>query len=201
MITGGTTPDGVVQKPLFTEPEEQKVAQTTLEVLREFERLPSSADLKKPEVLQKIVERVTEAVRPAQGVLPGIGEKVDIAKVVAKTIEVRNELSIDIPRIIVTPRGDTTSGFKPFMLDCKAIRLQPMSQEILIQHLQSNERFRLRSGDGVIPESRLEDYLVRGLMAFDDINYDDINHHYFNNDDDKYINDTGANRPASDDWR
>lgn len=162
-----------VQKPLFSEPEEQKVAQTTLEVLREFERLPTSADLKKPEVLKKIVERVTEAVRPAQGVLPGVAEPVDIEKVVSKTIDVRNELSIDIPRIIVTPRGDTTSGFKPFTLDCKTIRLQPVSQEILIQHLQSNERFRLRSGDAVIPEARLEDYLVRGLMDFDDINYDE----------------------------
>ena len=173
VIQGHTTSEGVVQKPLFTEPEEQRVAQTTLDVLREFERLPSSADLKKPDVLQKIVERVTEAVRPAQGVLPGIGEKVDIAKVVAQTIDVRNEMSIDIPRIIVTPRGDTTSGFKEFTLDCRTIRLQPVSQEILIQHLQSNERFRLRSGDAVIPESRLEDYLVRGLMDFDDINYDE----------------------------
>ena len=42
-----------MQKPLFTEPEEQKIAQTTLEVLREFERLPTSADLKKPEGLKK----------------------------------------------------------------------------------------------------------------------------------------------------
>lgn len=177
-LIGSTTPPeasapGLVQKPLFTEPEEQKIAQTTLEVLREFERLPASADLKKPEVLKKIIERVTEAVRPTQPSLPGTAEPVDIAKVVAQTIDVRNELSIDIPRIIVTPKGDTTSGFKPFALDCKAIRLQPVSQEILIQHLQSNERFRLRSGDAVIPEARLEDYLVRGLMDFDDINYDD----------------------------
>ncbi len=173
-LIGPSTPEALVtQKPLFTEPEEQRVAQTTLEVLREFERLPSSADLKKPEVLQKIVDRVSEAIRPAQPSLPGIAEKVDIAKVVEKTIDVRNELSIDIPRIIVTPKGDTSAGFKPFTLDCKSIRLQPVSQEILIQHLQSNERFRLRSGDAVIPESRLEDYLVRGLMDFDDINYDE----------------------------
>ncbi len=173
-LIGSSTPDiPMKQQPLFTEPEEQKVAQATLDVLREFERLPSSADLKKPDVLQKIVERVTDAVRPAQAVLPGTVEPVDIAKVVAKTIDVRNELSIDIPRIIVTPRGDTKSGFKDFTLDCKTIRLQPVSQEILIQHLQNNERFRLRSGDAVIPENRLEDYLVRGLMDFDDINYDE----------------------------
>lgn len=177
-LVGNATPPeastpGEVQKPLFTEPEQQKVAQATLDVLRDFERLPSSADLMKPEVLQKIVERVTEAVRPTQAVLPGTVEQVDIAKVVSQTIDVRNELSIDIPRIIVTPRGDSKSGFRDFELDCKSIRLQPVSQEILIQHLQSNERFRLRSGDAVIPETRLEDYLVRGLMDFDDINYDD----------------------------
>jgi type III restriction enzyme len=162
-----------VQRPLFTEPAELRVAQTTLEVLREFERLPTSADLKKPDVLKRIVDRVTEAVRPNQPALPGTVEQLDIAKIVAQTIDVRNELSIDIPRIIVTPRGDSQSGFRDFDLDCKSIRLQPVSQEILIQHLQSNERFRLRSGDAIIPEQRLEDYLVRGLMDFDDINYDE----------------------------
>ncbi len=174
IITGGTTPDGAVQKPLFAEPEEQRVAQTTLDVLREFERLPSSADLKKPEVIQKIIARVTKAVRPSQALLPEMEEPIDIAKVVEQTIDVRNELSIDIPRIIVTPKGPTTSGYKPFKLDCSNVRLQPVSQEILIQHLQSNERFRLRSGDAVIPEARLEDYLVRGLMDFDDIDYNEI---------------------------
>jgi type III restriction enzyme len=173
LIGPSTAEAQVTQPPLFTAPEEKKLAEITLEVLREFERLPSSADLKKPEVLQKIVERVTEAARPAQAALPGIVETANIAKVVEQTIDVRNELSIDIPRIIVTPKGDTSSGFKPFTLECKAIRLQPVSQEILIQHLQSNERFRLRSGDAVIPEARLEDYLVRGLMDFDDINYDE----------------------------
>ncbi len=174
-LIGSSTPDAETkQKPLFTEPEEQKVAQTTLDVLQEFERLQSSADLKKPDVLEKIVKRVTEAIRPVQGILPGTVPEVDVAKVVAQTIDVRNELSIDIPRIIVIPRGPTNSGFRPFKLDCKAIHKQPVSQEILIQHLQSNERFRLRSGNAVIPESRLEDYLVRGLMDFEDINYDEV---------------------------
>ncbi len=164
---------GTVQKPLFTEPEEQKVAEATLEVLREFERLPSSADLKKPEIMKKIVERVTEAVRPTQATLPGVVQPVNIAQVVEKTVELRNDLSIDIPRIIVSPKGDTTAGFRDFDLDCKNIRLQPVSQEILIQHLQDNSRYRLRSGDAVVAEKRLEDYLVRGLMDFDDVNYDE----------------------------
>ena len=170
------TPAGAAaatQKPLFTDPAEQKIAQTTLEVLPEFERLPSSAELQKPEVLKKIVDRVADAIRPTQAALPGIVEEVDIAKIVEQTIELRNQLSIDIPRIIVVPRGDAKAGYKDFSLETASIRLQPVSQDILVQHLQSNERFRLRSGDAIIPESRPEDYLVRGLMDFDDINYDE----------------------------
>lgn len=167
----GATP--ATQKPLFTDPAEQKVAQTTLEVLPEFERLPSSAELQKPDVLKKIVDRVADAVRPTQAALPGITQEVDIAKIVEQTIELRNQLSIDIPRIIVVPKGDGKAGYKDFDLETASIRLQPVSQEILIQHLQSSERFRLRSGDAVIPESCPEDYLVRGLMDFDDINYDE----------------------------
>lgn len=130
-INGGTTPDGEVQPPLFTEPEEQKVAQATLEVLREFERLPSSEELKKPEVMQRIVDRVSEAVRPAQGILPGTITPVDIAKVVEKTIEVRNELSIDIPRIIVTPR-DAKCGYK-------TLKFQSNSERIMATILESDE--------------------------------------------------------------
>src|SRR5437588_10907800 len=37
----------------------------------------------------------------------------------------------------------------------------------------SGAQYRLISGDGIIPEERLEDYLVRGLVDFDDVNYDE----------------------------
>jgi type III restriction enzyme len=161
------------QKALFDSEAERQVAKVTMEVLRDFERLASSAELLRPEVKEKIVHRVKEAMRPAQGQLPAFEREVDVEKVVGMTVEKRNELSIDIPRINVVPRGVARAGYQDFDLDCRAIRLQPVSQEILIQHLQSNERFRLRSGDGIVPEKSLEDYLVRGLMDYDDIHYDD----------------------------
>jgi type III restriction enzyme len=125
--------------------------------------------------LKKIVARVEEAIRPAQGELPMIAAETpdNIPWVVEKTIDLRNELSIDIPRIVVIPRGDVKSGFKDFDLEPPAGRLQPVSQEILLQSLQDNRQYRLRSGDAVIAERRPEDYLVRGLMDFDDINYDE----------------------------
>ena len=97
----------------------------------------------------------------------------DIAKIVEQTVDYRNELSIDIPRIVVVPKGDARCGFRDFTLDVKGIHLQPVSQEILIQHLHDHGRFQLRSGDAVVQENRPEDYLVRGLMDFDDVDYDD----------------------------
>lgn len=162
------------QPMLFENPKEQEAAKATLEVIqREFERLPRSSDLTKPEIQEKIVERVKEIITPVQKELEGIGEKVDVAKVVASTITLRNELSIDIPRIILQPVGEVTRGYQEFSLNLSSIRLLPVDNEILIQELHRREQHRLMSGTGILPEEQLEDYLVRGLIDFNDICYDD----------------------------
>ena len=162
------------QTMLFENPKEQEAAKVTLEVIRrEFERLPRSTDLAKPEIQHQIVEKVMEIITPLQKELEGIAEKVDVAKVVASTITLRNELSIDIPRIIVQPVGDVTRGYREFSLNLSSIRLLPVDNEILIQELHRREQYRLMSGTGILPEERLEDYLVRGLIDFNDICYDD----------------------------
>jgi type III restriction enzyme len=161
-------------KLLFDKPKEQEAAKATLDVIhREFERLPRSADLAKPEIQQQIVEKVKEIITQAQGELEGIAEKVNVAEVVAKTITLRNELSIDIPRITVQPVGDVTRGYREFNLDLSNVRLQPVDNEILIQELHRREQHRLMRGTGKVPEEKLEDYLVSGLTDFNDICYDD----------------------------
>lgn len=161
-------------KLLFENPKEQEAAKATLEVIRrEFEHLPRSADLTKPEIQKQIVEKVKEIITPAQQELEGIAEAVNVAEVVAKTITLRNELSIDIPRITVQPVGDVTRGYREFNLSLVGIRLQPVDNEILIQELHRREQHRLMSGTGIVPEKKLEDYLVRGLIDFNDICYDD----------------------------
>jgi len=70
---------------LFDDPKAREVAKATLEVIRrEFERLPRSADLAKPEIQKQIVEKVKEIITPAQQELEGIAEPVNVAEVVAK---------------------------------------------------------------------------------------------------------------------
>lgn len=162
------------EKLVFESPKEQEAAKATWEIIRrEYERLPRSADLAKPEIQKEIAEKVKAAIAPAQGELEGVAEKINVEQVVAKAIQVRNERSIDIPRITLQPVGEVTRGFREFKLDLSSVRLQPVDNEILIQHLQSMEQHRLMSGDGVVPESKAEDYLIRGLIDFNDVCYDD----------------------------
>ena len=161
------------QHPLFNTKREQEVARTTLTVLKDFERLARSNDLKKPENIQRIVEKVQTATAPAQGELAEVVPKVDIPAIVSKTIDLFIENSIDIPRIVVVPKGEVTAGYRNFDLDLKGVQLQPVAKDILIAHLNDRQRYRLISGDGIVPEERLEDYLVRGLVDFDDVSYDD----------------------------
>ena len=165
------------QPTLFAKPEEQKAAQVVYQVLKQFERLPSSADLRNPEVQQKIVEQV-QAVIAAQGgtqiEFEQFKEKVDFAQVVAKTVDLHIDMSIDIPRIVVVPTGEVTSGFKDFDLDVSAIQnLKPIKQKILIQNLGDGIRYTMESGASVAVEDKFEDYIVRGLIDYPDINYDE----------------------------
>ena len=161
------------QRKLFEKPEEQEVAKATYQIIKQFERLKGSDQLQGAEVQQEIVQKVQEIVRPAQGVLEGVVEAVNVAEVVQKTTALYRELSIDVPKIVVVPKGEVRCGYEDFDLDARNINLQPVAQDILIQHLHENQRYRLQDGSGIVKEKRPEDYLVRGLIDFDDISYDE----------------------------
>ncbi len=160
--------------PLFETPKEREAANAVLTVIRqEFERLPSSTELSKPEIQKQIAKKVEEIITPSQLELKGIGPVVDVSKVVAKTVKLYQELSIDIPRITVQPVGDVRRGYSEFKLNLSKVQLQPVDHQILIQELHKRELHRLASGDGIVIEKHPEDYVVRGLIDFNDINYDE----------------------------
>ncbi|MEX0642707.1 MAG: DEAD/DEAH box helicase family protein [Pirellulales bacterium] len=161
------------QRKLFEKPEEQEVAKATYQVIKQYERLKGSDQLQEAAVQQEIVQKVQEIVRPKQGTLDGVVEQVNVAEVVQKTTALYRELSIDVPKIVVVPKGEVTCGYEDFDLDTRNINLQPVAQDILIQHLHENQRYRLQDGSGIITEKRPEDYLVRGLINFDDVSYDE----------------------------
>ncbi|MCO6512469.1 MAG: DEAD/DEAH box helicase family protein [Aridibacter famidurans] len=181
VICGGTAPSAIgetdeaghEQRKLFEKPEEQEVAKATYQVIKEYERLKGSDQLEEQDVQEEIVQKVQELVHPQQGMLEGVGEQVNVAEVVQKTTSLYRELSIDVPKIVVVPKGHVTCGYEDFELDTRNINLQPVAQDILIQNLHENQRYRLQDGSGIIEEKRPEDYLVRGLIDFDDVSYDE----------------------------
>jgi len=174
--TGSTKMAGQDVQPVFTKPEEQKVAQIAYEVIRKLENQPSVvptlAHLSKPEVQAAIVKAVQEQHRPAQMELEGVTEKPDFAAVVAKTVALVQQ-TIDIPRILVVPKGAVKAGFKPFTLKLDALKYPAVSEELWVQMLRTNERELVTLGHGGIEENRMEDYIVSGLVDFDDVSYDD----------------------------
>ena len=162
--------------PTFTEPEEQKVAQITYSVIRRLEnqpqRLPSVTMLQEPEIQSAIVQEVAAQYRPSQLEMEVVTKPPDIAAVVARTAELVVQQTISIPRILVVPRGEATSGFKPFKLEVASMRYAPISDELWVQYLRTHEQEVVTLSRGGIEEARLEDYVVAGLVDFDDISYD-----------------------------
>jgi type III restriction enzyme len=160
-------------RSLFEKPEEQEVAKATLQVILQYERLRGSDQLQRTDVQDEIVKKVEDIVRPKQGKLfDSLGEET-VAKVVADTTVLYQEMSIDIPKIVVVPKGEVVAGYEDLDLDTRNINLQPVAQDILVQHLHDMKRYKLRDGSGIVEEKRPEDYLVRGLIDFNDISYDD----------------------------
>jgi len=152
---------------------ERRIADATLKAIQKYESLPSSTRLLAEEVQRKIVQDVSEAIAPEQLELEGVAEKPDVAAVVRKMTSFIVDQGIDIPRIVVVPKGEVTVGYRPFKLDVSTIRYQPVERDLLIQHLRTREQETISFGPGTHYEVRLEDYVVRGLIDFDDVSYDE----------------------------
>jgi type III restriction enzyme len=163
--------------PVFQSAEERKAAGLAREAIRRLENLPQQVPgldhLRKKEIQAGLVRDVTAQYGAGQMELAGAAKPPDIASVVAKTTDLVVQQTIGIPRILVVPKGRVKSGFKPFALALDGMKYPAVSEDLWIQHLRTNEREVLALGDGAGGEKRLEDYVVGGLMDFDDISYDD----------------------------
>lgn len=172
--TGGDAGTPVV-KPIFATEAEKQVAKVAYDVIRSFEGktdlAPTVASLQKKEVQEQLVAEVKRRLGPQQQEL--FAEADAVAAVVAKTTEQVVLGTIDIPRIIVVPKDEVKSGFKPFKLNLTSLRYPVPSDELVAQTLRTGEQESISLGRGGIEEQRLEDYVVGGLVDFDDISYDD----------------------------
>ncbi|HSV74761.1 MAG TPA: DEAD/DEAH box helicase family protein [Chthonomonadales bacterium] len=173
LLTGEPEPGAARAPAPFATRAEREVARTALEVMKRFEKLPRSADLTSSSTQADIVREVRALYATDEPALVGTTEEPDVEAVVAKATALYVDRSIDIPRIVVVPKGAVTSGYHDFDLDTRGVRLQPVSKEILLHYLRTHERTRILTAAGLGKEARLEDYLVRGLIDYADISYDE----------------------------
>ena len=163
-------------KPAFTTLTEQKVAQAAYEAIKKLEnkpgKVPSTSYLQNNEIQKSVVQDVTAQFTSTQLEMEGVTEKPDIAAIVKKATELVVQQTIDIPRILVVPKGEVESGFNTFTLDVSTLNFPPISEELWVQLLRTGETEVIGVGKGGIQEKRLEDYVVSGLVDFDDIAYE-----------------------------
>jgi len=168
---------GFEEPPAEFTQEEQQVARIAYDAIRKLEtepsRLPSVAHLKKPEVQAAVLREVQSQYRPVQLELDGITKQPDLTAIVAKTVDLVIQQTIDIPRILVTPKGEVKSGFHHFTLDLSRMRYEVPNETLWAAHLRTGQVDRIGLGAGNIDEQRLEDYVVSGLIDFDDVAYDE----------------------------
>jgi type III restriction enzyme len=159
---------------VFTGEVERQIARVAMEVIGRYEtqreQVPSSKALLLPEVQQQIVAQVRAQLPPSQQTLLPDEPTIDLAQVVAKATELLVKHTIDIPRIAVVPKGEVTTGFRPFTVELSALHLQPGEREIVGHMLRTSAQFSLTAEAG-LEEARPEDYIVHALVDFDDIDY------------------------------
>lgn len=164
------------EKTIFTTSAEQKVAQVTYEVIKKLgnqpDKVPSTSYLQNEDIQATVVQEVTAQLTPAQLEMEGVTDKPDIAAIVRKATELVVQQTIDIPRILVVPIGNVESGFHAFNLDLSGLNFQPISEELWRQVLRTGEVEVIGLGKGGLKEKRLENYVVSGLVDFDDIDYE-----------------------------
>ncbi len=172
-------PANYQQETSIQTPEQRQVAASTLQVISEKTRqLSSSNDLNKPEIQEEIVRKVQRRMQPVQSELAGFESSDSAYQAIAEVVKTVSEniiaLTIDIPQIVVLPTREVNYGFDDFDLqDLDKMNYQPVSKEILVQHLEGDQkRDSIHFGDEMAEEIRLEDYIVRNLMDLNEIDYD-----------------------------
>jgi type III restriction enzyme len=171
--------------PVFHTGEDRQIAIAAMDVIAEVGRYrdgasiaPTSASLSAPSIQEHITTLVQQRLVPTQAGTQGelleskFNDSAAVAEVVRQAVEAFVEHTIDIPRISVVPVGPVNSGYASFSLDISRLNYQPLANTLESHGLQSNRV--LTYGDAaVVEESRFEDYIVRELINFDDVSYDD----------------------------
>lgn len=168
------------EKHKFESESEKNIARITKEVISaNFENLAGVEKLSDEKVKERIVKEVKDRLVRSQVQtemnLDDNTSKTDIEKTVQNTIGLVQETTINIPRVIITPKGESRRKFADFKLNTSSLqKFERVSRDITIRQLQSNIGFIIEAEE-LDYEETPERNIVSALMDLDDIPYDDNN--------------------------
>ncbi|GGG35522.1 DEAD/DEAH box helicase [Hymenobacter glacieicola] len=163
--------------PVFAKPEEQQLAQLAYAEIKRLANRPNTAPLQSNLTSSEVQAAIVKAVEARQPPLQlnleldNTASKPDVAAIVAKTFALIKQQTIDIPRVLIVPKGEVSSGYHSFTLDLSGMKYQAIPDELWIQRLRTGDKTVVSLGRDGVEEQRLEDYVVAGLVDFDDVNY------------------------------
>lgn len=167
------------EKHKFESESEKNIARITKEIISaNFENLAGVEKLSDEKVKERIVKEVKDRLARSQ-VQTEMNlddtPKIDIEKTVQNTIGLVQETTINIPRVIITPKGESRRKFIDFKLNTSSLqKFSRVSRDITIRQLQSNVGFIIEAEE-LDYEETPERNIVSALMDLDDIPYDDNN--------------------------
>ena len=174
-------PDGNrdVQEPkaTYATPNEQAVARTALNVIKQYQTRPIDAPTSKALITTEVKAQITEHVK-AQLTQEQrelfTKESLDVDAIVEQVTQLTVDNTIDIPRIIVSPSGEVRTGYHPFDLNITVIKdLKPIDRTLLQHSLQDNHQTIRGEGDSGNYEPVKQNYILKKLFDYDDIPYDE----------------------------
>lgn len=155
---------------LLSTERDKEIGLIVMDIAARLPKMASSRNLRDPEVQAKIVQQVLAEHRP-QGTLEDAFETSEVEQVVAKTTEAMVRKLIDVPRIVIVPKEDSTASYERFQLDLSTVKYQPTEQDLVQHGLATNQQDRITNVQSSSEESRLEDYIVRYLIDYPEIDY------------------------------
>lgn len=177
---GGTQYGTSAPTTVFTTDDQRQIAQVAMDVIAELSRerqdgqpiVASTQALSQTSIQEQITQRVQERMLPKQGDLLVTSGPSPVADIVQQTVAVLIEHTIDIPRISVVPKGPVKSGYRRFKLDLSKMNFQPQDMALVGQGLKTGKQV-LYGQSSTVLESQLENYIVRELINYDDVSYDE----------------------------
>lgn len=154
--------------PIAQKENENKNTTVKQQNVRTLEKVITTKDLSKPEVMEMIKEKTKQKLEKSGQLmldLTAVDKKIETA--VSPLVEQKLKYTIDIPDIAVMQIGNQTKIYNDFELDTHWMKYSIPSEEIIIENLTDNEVSMLKEDIPVVLPDSIQNIIVGEILNID----------------------------------